>query len=267
MKHAVWVGQTGHRPVFPPALATCCISISAPPLPRRAGRSGTSSLRTCRRPSGWPFLLCRSLSWPVLPWLFWPPTWKSAGCGPPCGGCPLLAVSFPAFSIGLLLIQLFSFTWHSPGHGQQRIQEPCAPGHHHRLPAADRLARSGPHPKPDRYLARALYRHRPSSWAAPDRPFPPRHAKRGTTHVDHLGVMVGYTVTEAVVVEKVFGRPGLGSAIQQAVQWQDVPTVQGVVLLAASPVRRRQSARRPRVSAPGSPHHPRPDQPVRSRAT
>jgi peptide/nickel transport system permease protein len=31
----------------------------------------------------------------------------------------------------------------------------------------------------------------------------------------------------------VFGRPGLGSAIQQAVQWQDIPTVQAVVLLAA----------------------------------
>src|ERR1700722_19116667 len=48
-----------------------------------------------------------------------------------------------------------------------------------------------------------------------------------------LGVIVGYTVTEAVVAETVFGRPGLGSAIQQAVQWQDVPTVQAVVLLAA----------------------------------
>jgi peptide/nickel transport system permease protein len=48
-----------------------------------------------------------------------------------------------------------------------------------------------------------------------------------------LGLIVCWTVTEAVIAETVFGRPGLGSAIQQAVQWQDIPTVQAVVLLAA----------------------------------
>jgi len=48
-----------------------------------------------------------------------------------------------------------------------------------------------------------------------------------------LGLIVCWTVTDAVIAEVVFGRPGLGSAIQQAVVWQDIPTVQAVVLLAA----------------------------------
>ena len=49
-----------------------------------------------------------------------------------------------------------------------------------------------------------------------------------------LGLAIGDTVTGAIVAETIFSRQGVGMLVQQAVKQQDIPVVQGVVLLAAA---------------------------------
>ncbi|MGO1347090.1 MAG: ABC transporter permease subunit, partial [Bifidobacterium psychraerophilum] len=46
-------------------------------------------------------------------------------------------------------------------------------------------------------------------------------------------LIVGETVTGAIVAETVFARQGLGMLIQQSVTSQDIPVIQGAVVLAA----------------------------------
>jgi peptide/nickel transport system permease protein len=147
---------------------------------------------------------------------------------------PAFGRAFPTFFIGILLIQVFSFDWPIlPAVGDQGFDSLILPAITMALPYAF-------------YLAQILIR---GMTDVLDQPYITTARAKGQTririHVRHvlpnavlptlamLGVIVGYTVTEAVVAETVFGRPGLGSAIQQAVQWQDVPTVQAIVLLAA----------------------------------
>lgn len=48
------------------------------------------------------------------------------------------------------------------------------------------------------------------------------------------GLQVGYLLNGAVVVEEVFAWPGVGRLLFQAVQQQDMPLIQGLVLLFAS---------------------------------
>lgn len=48
-----------------------------------------------------------------------------------------------------------------------------------------------------------------------------------------LGMIIADTVTGAIVAETIFARQGLGMLIQQAVVQQDIPVIQGVVVLAA----------------------------------
>jgi peptide/nickel transport system permease protein len=47
------------------------------------------------------------------------------------------------------------------------------------------------------------------------------------------GVLFGELIGGAVVTETVFGRPGIGRVTEQAVANQDIPVLQGVVVLAA----------------------------------
>jgi peptide/nickel transport system permease protein len=47
------------------------------------------------------------------------------------------------------------------------------------------------------------------------------------------GVLFGELIGGAVVTETVFGRPGIGRATEQAVANQDIPVLQGIVVLAA----------------------------------
>jgi ABC-type dipeptide/oligopeptide/nickel transport system permease component len=48
-----------------------------------------------------------------------------------------------------------------------------------------------------------------------------------------LGLQFGNVLSGAVVVEVIFGRPGIGSYLVQAIQAKDIPTVQSVVLFIA----------------------------------
>ena len=62
-----------------------------------------------------------------------------------------------------------------------------------------------------------------------------RHALRNAAlpALTVLGYVAGNLLAGTVVVETVFTRPGLGRLTVQAVSTQDIPLVQGVVLLAA----------------------------------
>ncbi|HYW25902.1 MAG TPA: nickel ABC transporter permease [Terriglobales bacterium] len=48
-----------------------------------------------------------------------------------------------------------------------------------------------------------------------------------------LGLQFGNVLSGAVVVEVIFGRPGIGSYLVQAIQAKDIPVVQSIVLLIA----------------------------------
>ncbi|KJE19976.1 ABC-type dipeptide/oligopeptide/nickel transport system, permease component [Frankia torreyi] len=148
---------------------------------------------------------------------------------------PAVGVSLPQFFVGLLLIQVFSFslTW-LPATGTHGWRSLVLPAITLGLP-------------PSAMLAQLLTRSLNDTWREPY--ITTARAKglsRWTIQVRHalrnaslpaltlLGVLVGYTVVNAVVVETVFSRNGIGQLAQQAVLGQDVPVVQAIVLIAAA---------------------------------
>ena len=60
-----------------------------------------------------------------------------------------------------------------------------------------------------------------------------------------IGIDIGYFMSGIVVVESVFGWPGIGQLAWQAIQRIDIPIIMGVTLVTACRHRARQSARRP----------------------
>jgi peptide/nickel transport system permease protein len=62
-----------------------------------------------------------------------------------------------------------------------------------------------------------------------------RHALRSalTPLVTQFGIDVATVLGGAIVTESVFGLPGLGRAVVQSISNQDLPVIQGVVILAA----------------------------------
>jgi peptide/nickel transport system permease protein len=148
---------------------------------------------------------------------------------------PALGVSFPSFWIGILLIQLFSFSWPLfPSTGNQGFASLVLPAVTMAIPAAAILAQ---------VLTRSMTDTLAEPYIATARA---RGQRRILVHLRHVlpnaflptltifGLLVGYTVTGAVIAETVFSRAGLGSATAQAVLAQDVPTVQAVVVFAAA---------------------------------
>ncbi|RPI48441.1 MAG: ABC transporter permease subunit, partial [Chloroflexi bacterium] len=47
------------------------------------------------------------------------------------------------------------------------------------------------------------------------------------------GLQFGFLLGGAVVTETIFARPGIGRLLVSAIQWKDLPLVQGIALLAA----------------------------------
>jgi peptide/nickel transport system permease protein len=147
---------------------------------------------------------------------------------------PAIGVSFPTFWVGLLLIQLFSFSlgWF-PATGSEGVSSLVLPALTMSLPTAGVLAQvlirglDDTLDQPHIATARAKGLSRLAIHT--------KHAlKNGSLPaVTILGLLVGATVTNAVVAETVFSRPGLGRLAQQAVLAQDIPLVQGIVVLAA----------------------------------
>lgn len=147
---------------------------------------------------------------------------------------PSVGVSLPTFFVGLLLIQLFSFTFRwFPAAGSAGFSSLVLPAVTMALPTSAVLAqvliRSLNDTLGEAYLttarAKGLGRFVIHS----------KHAFRNAAlpALTILGLLLGATVTQAVVAETVFSRVGLGRLAQQAVLAQDIPVVQGIVVIAA----------------------------------
>ncbi|MFC9876306.1 ABC transporter permease [Nocardia salmonicida] len=147
---------------------------------------------------------------------------------------PPLGVSVPSFWIGLMLIEVFSFRaqWF-PAFGNDGFAGLV-------LPAITLAVVTGA------LLAQVLAK---SLLTALDEPYvhtvQAKGAGRLRIHLRHvlrnaslpaltvLGLLTGQLIANAVVIETVFSRNGLGRVTASAVTVQDIPVVQGVVVFGA----------------------------------
>jgi len=146
----------------------------------------------------------------------------------------LVCTSTPVFWIGIVLLMLFSFHWRwFPVSGAGGWRSLVLPSITLALPSAGILAQ---------VLREAMEK-------ALEQPFVTTVRARGLSetqvrsrHVLRHGLLpivtlggwlVGGLLGGAVITEKVFGRPGLGTVTLNAITAQDVPVVLAVVLLAA----------------------------------
>jgi peptide/nickel transport system permease protein len=148
---------------------------------------------------------------------------------------PSVGVALPPFFVGLLLIQVFAF-WLGwlPATGSDGVRSLLLPAVMMAIPASAMLAQ---------VLSRSLEDTLAQPYVVTARA---RGLSRGALQLRHalrnaalpaltlLGLLLGATVTEAVVAETVFSRAGIGQLAQQAVLAQDVPLVQAIVVVAAA---------------------------------
>ncbi|GAA5074812.1 ABC transporter permease [Nocardia iowensis] len=148
------------------------------------------------------------------------------------GALPSLGVSVPTFWTGLLLLQLFSFHWRlAPAFGGHGFSGTVLPALTLAMPIgaviaqvlASGLASTWRQPFVDVALAKGGSRW----WVQRKHVLRPASVPTFTI----AGVLVGNMLAGSVVVETVFARPGVGRLTQTAVLAQDIPVVQGVVLL------------------------------------
>ena len=148
---------------------------------------------------------------------------------------PALGASFPQFFVALFLIQFLSFQlgW-LPATGTQGAASLIMPVLTISVLASSVLAqvliKSFDETLSQAYISTA--RAKGLSRSAVHL----RHAFRNAAlpAMTILGVIVGLTVTSAIVVETVFTREGVGKLAQESVLSQDVPVVLAVVTIAAA---------------------------------
>ncbi|MFD6094065.1 ABC transporter permease [Oerskovia sp. NPDC060338] len=149
-------------------------------------------------------------------------------------GLPPLGVAIPAFWFGLLLIQWFSFTLPIfPAMGNKGFASIVLPAITLAVPTGATIAQLL-----SKSLATTLREpYIDAVWAkGAGRPrvfF--SHALRNAAlpALTMTGLIVGQLLSGTVVTETVFSRPGLGRVTASAVQTQDIPVVQGIVIFAA----------------------------------
>ncbi|MFC3126072.1 ABC transporter permease [Pseudoroseomonas globiformis] len=145
---------------------------------------------------------------------------------------PALGVSVPVFWVGLLLLQFFSFRFALfPAMGNSGFVSLVLPAVTLAIPTAAGFAQ---------LLAKSLL----ASW---NQPYVTTALGKGArplrVHLRHalpnalipaltmIGMSVGNLLAGSVVTETVFSRVGIGRLTEQAVKAQDVPMVQGLVVL------------------------------------
>ncbi len=148
---------------------------------------------------------------------------------------PPLAMSMPGFWVGLLLLQLFSFTWKLfPASGNEGLPGLVLPAVALAIPEAAMIAQvfysslAGTLRRPFVDTARAK--------GASTSRIVLRHALRPASApvLTIIGLGVGNLIGGSVVIETVFSRAGVGRLAQQAVTAQDIPVVQAVVLVSSA---------------------------------
>jgi peptide/nickel transport system permease protein len=148
---------------------------------------------------------------------------------------PPLGVAIPSFWLGLLLVQQFSFNWAwFPALGNQGWRSVILPAVTLAVPTAALIAQ---------VLAKSLQQTLREPYIDTARS---KGATRSRVHLRHAarnaalpaltlaGIIVGNLLSGSVVTETVFSRSGLGRVTSQAVADQDLPVVQGLVLLGAA---------------------------------
>ena len=147
---------------------------------------------------------------------------------------PSAFLSFPVFLTGLLLVQIFAFSLHLlPAVGTSGWQSLVLPALTSGVPASAAIAQVATKsiheyldsPQSSYLRARGVTRRRILL----------AHALRNAVipAVTILGMQVGGILAGAVITETVFSRQGLGRVLQNGVLSQDIPLVQGVVVLSA----------------------------------
>ena len=147
---------------------------------------------------------------------------------------PGVFVSVPVFWLGIILIQVFSFGlgW-VPIVGADPVQGLVLPvltlAVPISAPLAQILVRSIDDIQLQPFVTVVRAKGAPPSWVLW------RSVARNALlpALTIAGVLFGELIGGAVVTETVFGRPGIGRLTEQAVANQDIPVLQGIVILAA----------------------------------
>ncbi len=147
---------------------------------------------------------------------------------------PSLGVSIPTFWIGLMIVQLFSFRIRLfPAFGNDGLRGLILPAVTLAIPTGAMVAQ---------LLAKSLLTTLDEPYVQTARA---KGAGRARIHLGHalrnaslpaltiIGLLVGQLMANAVVIETVFARNGLGRVTAAAVSIQDIPVVQGVVVFGA----------------------------------
>jgi peptide/nickel transport system permease protein len=147
---------------------------------------------------------------------------------------PAVGVSLPTFWVGLLLVQFVSFQWRLlPAVGNNGWQSLVLPAITLALPYAAVLGQ---------VFAKSMRTTLEEPYVQTAQA---KGASRGRIHIRHAarnaalptftlaGVIFGNLLAGAIVVETVFSRAGVGRLTADAVATQDIPVVQGLVVLGA----------------------------------
>jgi peptide/nickel transport system permease protein len=152
----------------------------------------------------------------------------------------LIGISMPSFYLGILLILLFGVTlrilptsgfvpfWESPWANLKSMILPTLALAAHMSAVVTRLVRSGV-----LEVLRQEYILTARSKGVTERKVLFKHALKNALIpvVTIVGMQVGYLLGGAIVIEKVFALPGVGSFGIEAIMQRDYPKVQGMVLL------------------------------------
>lgn len=148
---------------------------------------------------------------------------------------PSVAIALPSFWVGLILIQLFSLQWKLfPSIGGTGFSGLVLPACTLAIPGAALVGQ---------VLGKSLHAALAESYVDVVRATGASRLRVLLSHglrnaaipaVTVTGLLVGYLIGGSVVVETVFSRPGMGRDIYFAVTTQDLPVVQGVVVVAST---------------------------------
>ncbi|MEQ3541036.1 ABC transporter permease [Pseudonocardia tropica] len=159
---------------------------------------------------------------------------RSPALGQLLRSLPAMSISVPSFWLGLVLIQIFALHWRLfPSLGGSGVAGAVLPAITLAVPGAAMVAQVLATSLHDT-LTEAHADTARATGAGPIRIVLTRGLRNAAiSSLTVAGLLVGGMIGGAVVVETVFSRPGMGRITQAAVGAQDLPVVQGVVVVAS----------------------------------